>query len=468
MADPKFCIQCGTPLEPGQKFCSNCGANIADLLGQDDATEGSLASADAETLHEASPEAVSSDKDDVASSDDTQDLATDQPQESTEEPAASDEASSEGETTPGASSSEGDTPSEPSEDDSSAAESAVEASPAQEASDDASLSGLELDDALSAEAPTEPVNPSLSVAGTDPFSSVPDVPGASEVAASPTQQFAPVAAPPASPSSTAPMPLVMGGGQAYRNDTQVMQTVDAAPRTYRQEPTTGGAPSAPAGASGGGRQHTALIVVIIVLAVALVVMIGVLVFNAMNSSSQADDAQPADQEQVDTTSDQQQADPAPAPTTTPTSSADRTIYSSLSTCYDHLSSYDQDIADAADDFNANYMSTDMSTRNLSAYSANTVYTNVTSEYNYLKGLSVPSTSEYYGTYNNLLTCYYDCQQRISVICEAWDISLSYADPTGHSDEICKPLARDRVNNTNKYYTEFQSVYPNAKPAAPRD
>ena len=208
--------------------------------------------------------------------------------------------------------------------------------------------------------------------------------------------------------------------------------------------------------------------VIIVLAVVLVVLIGVLVFNMMNSSSQTDDTQQAEQEQVDTTSDQQQADPAPAPTTTPTSSADRTIYSSLSTCYDHLSSYDQDIADAADDFNANYMSTDMSTRNLSAYSANTVYTNVTSEYNYLKGLSVPSTSEYYGTYNNLLTCYYDCQQRISVICEAWDISLSYADPTGHSDEICKPLARDRVNNTNKYYTEFQSVYPNAKPAAPRD
>lgn len=467
MADPKFCIQCGTPLEPGQKFCSNCGANIADLLGQDDVTEEPIAAVDVETSPEASSEPVSSDdKDYGASSDGSQDSPAAQSDEPVEEPSApkdssEDEAASD-------TSSKGDTPSESSKDDSSAAESADEASPVQEASDDASLSGLELDDALSAEAPTEPVNPSLSVAGTDPFSSVPDVPGASEVAASPTQQFAPVAAPPASPSSTAPMPLVMGGGQAYRNDTQVMQTVDAAPRTYRQEPTTGSAPSAPVGASGGGRQHTALIVVIIVLAVVLVVLIGVLVFNMMNSSSQTDDTQQAEQEQVDTTSDQQQADPAPAPTTTPTSSADRTIYSSLSTCYDHLSSYDQDIADAADDFNANYMSTDMSTRNLSAYSANTVYTNVTSEYNYLKGLSVPSTSEYYGTYNNLLTCYYDCQQRISVICEAWDISLSYADPTGHSDEICKPLARDRVNNTNKYYTEFQSVYPNAKPAAPRD
>lgn len=467
MADPKFCIQCGTPLEPGQKFCSNCGANIADLLGQDDVTEEPIAAVDVETSPETSSEPASSDdKDHGASSDASQDSPSAQSGESVEEPSAPKD-SSEDEAASDASS-KGDAPSESFEDDFSAAESTDEASPVQEASDDASLSGLELDDALSAEAPTEPVNPSLSVAGTDPFSSVPDVPGASEVAASPTQQFAPVAAPPASPSNTAPMPLVMGGGQAYRNVTQVMQTVDAAPRTYRQEPSTGGAPSAPAGASGGGRQHTALIVAIIVLAVALVVLIGVLVFNAMNSSSQTDEAQPADQEQVDTTSDQQQADPAPAPTATPTSSADRTIYSSLSTCYDHLSSYDQDIADAADDFNANYMSTDMSTRNLSAYSANTVYTNVTSEYNYLKGLSVPSTSEYYGTYNNLLTCYYDCQQRISVICEAWDISLSYADPTGHSDEICKPLARDRVNNTNKYYTEFQSVYPNAKPAAPRD
>ena len=468
MADPKFCIQCGTPLEPGQKFCSNCGANIADLLGQDGAAEESVDADGSATSSEASPEPASSDKDHDASADGSQDSPAVQSDESAEEPATSDEASPEHEAAPDASSSESDAPSESSVDDAPVVESVDEGLPVQEASDDASFSGLELDDALSADTPTEPVNPSLQVAGADPFSSVPDVPGASEVAASPTQQFAPVATPPASPSSTAPMPLVMGGGQAYRNDTQVMQTVDAAPRMYRQEPSAGGAPSASAGASGGGHRHTALIVVIVVLAVALIVLIGVLVFNATSSSSQADDAQQPAQEQVDTTSDQQQADPASAPTTTPTSSADRTIYRSLSTSYDHLSSYDQDIADAADDFNANYMSTDMSTRDRSAYNANTVYTNVTSEYNYLKGLSVPSMSEYYGTYNNLLTCYYDCQQRISVICEAWDISLSYADPTGHSDEICKPLARDRVNNTNKYYTEFQSVYPNAKPAAPRD
>ena len=84
----------------------------------------------------------------------------------------------------------------------------------------------------------------------------------------------------------------------------------------------------------------------------------------------------------------------------------------------------------------------------------------------LKNLSVPSTSRYASSYSAMLTCYYDCTQRIGAISESWDISLQYSDPTGHEDEICAPLSRDRSGDNNKYYTEFKQTYPSAKPQSP--
>lgn len=146
--------------------------------------------------------------------------------------------------------------------------------------------------------------------------------------------------------------------------------------------------------------------------------------------------------------------------------ADRELYSTLSSYYSRLGDYDQRIASAAKSFNADYVSKNMSVRSSDASSAYALAEEIADDYYALKNLPVPSTSRYASCYSAMLTCYYDCTQRIGAISEAWDISLQYSDPTGHEDEICAPLSRDRSGDNNKYYTEFKQTYPSAKPQSP--
>ena len=76
----------------------------------------------------------------------------------------------------------------------------------------------------------------------------------------------------------------------------------------------------------------------------------------------------------------------------------------------------------------------MSIRSSDASSAYALAEEIADDYNALKNLPVPSTSRYASSYSAMLTCYYDCTQRIGAISESWDISLQYSDPTGHEDE----------------------------------
>ena len=70
------------------------------------------------------------------------------------------------------------------------------------------------------------------------------------------------------------------------------------------------------------------------------------------------------------------------------------------------------------------------------------------------------------SYANLVRCYEDCIKRISVIVEAWDISLSFSDPASHKDEILAPIMRDADGGSNRYYEDFRELYPYAKPVKP--
>lgn len=270
-----------------------------------------------------------------------------------------------------------------------------------------------------------------------------------------------VAASSARPGNTTPMPLVTeaSGSYAYREDTQVMNPVPAAPRQYRQDSS--------ASASQRDPKRTALIAIIAVLVVVLVALLAVLTFGSQgaNDASNTTAAQEAEQPASAPAS----AEPAQVdePAEEPTSSQDRAIYNKLNTYYDHLGSYSSDISAAADDFNSNYLTKSYSKRSDCYDDASRLMQEISRDYDALQEVSVTSTSEYYASYNDMLTCYYDCLMRIEVICEAWENSLSYSDPTGHADEICAPLSRDRENGTNKYLAEFEELYPDAKPAEPR-
>lgn len=263
------------------------------------------------------------------------------------------------------------------------------------------------------------------------------------------------------PGNTAPMPVVPSAASAG-DDTQVLPNYDARNRRYRQDPS-GHLLSESSSASSNKK---ILIGVIAVLAVLVCILVGVL-FGVVSGNRQ-------DAVSSDRSSDQPAATDGPVANSSTSSSdskqkassTDAELYETLSGFYNRLATYDNQIASEAKDFNANFLSKSLSTRTSSSNSASKLRKDIEDDYLDLQSLTVPSDSSYASCYSSLMTCYYDCLQRISVITEAWEISLSYSDPTGHEDEICEPLSRDKVGDSNKYYTEFKQTYPSAKPVSP--
>lgn len=248
------------------------------------------------------------------------------------------------------------------------------------------------------------------------------------------------------PSSTSPMPSVQ----------------DSTVRQYRQTDTGNIAPSESAGS--GSRK--ALIVVIAVLAVVLCVLLGVLLGNVFGGASQLASSDGSSSSQSQSQHTDSSANDSSSSSHSANSDSERELYSELNSYYSKLGSYDSQIASCASTFNSNFLKKDMSTRQAYAKEAESLLSQVKSDYSSLKSLSVPSSSVNSSAYDNMVTCYNDCVQRISVICESWTNSLGYSDPTGHDDAICAPLSRDKVGGSNKYYTDFQQNYPKAKPVAP--
>lgn len=247
------------------------------------------------------------------------------------------------------------------------------------------------------------------------------------------------------PSNTSPMPSVQ----------------DSTVRQYRQA----AADSMPAAQSAGTGNRKILIVIIAVLAVILCVLLGVLLGNVFGGTGQQDSSGSGA-----SSSHVQQSDPSSNGTSSSAqngySDSEQEIYNQLNSYYSKLGNYDTQIASCASTFNSNYLKRDMSTRQAYAKEAESLLSQVKSDYSSLQSLSVSSSSSNSSSYNSMVTCYNDCVQRISVICDAWTNSLGYSDPTGHDDAICAPLSRDKVNGSNKYYTDFQQNYSKAKPVAP--
>lgn len=179
--------------------------------------------------------------------------------------------------------------------------------------------------------------------------------------------------------------------------------------------------------------------------------------DAANASDEADSAIETD---APATTESAQSEP-------PVDRAEAVIYDKLLVLYNDLGAFDQRISEAAQQFNENYLSLDYETRARYATEAEALLDDIYSSYNDLYSTTISPQSPNTAAYEALDTCYEDCVQRISVISEAWTISLSYEDPTAYRDEILVPIMRDNVNGSNLYYTEFQETYPLAEPVAPQ-
>lgn len=144
---------------------------------------------------------------------------------------------------------------------------------------------------------------------------------------------------------------------------------------------------------------------------------------------------------------------------------EQNIYDQLSSYYNRLSDLDQQVRDCATTFNTYYLKDDRSSRQSASDAAEALEDQIGDLKDEVEDLDVPIDSQNYSSWKDIITLYDDLENRIDVICDAWEISLEYSSPANHKDEIVAPLARDNVagTNDNKFRLDFEDRYPGAAP-----
>lgn len=144
---------------------------------------------------------------------------------------------------------------------------------------------------------------------------------------------------------------------------------------------------------------------------------------------------------------------------------EQSIYDQLSSYYSRLSDLDQQIRDCAATFNTYYLEDDCSSRQSASDTAEALEDQISGLKDEVEDLDVPVDSQNYSSWKDIIALYDDLENRIDIICDAWEISLEYSSPANHEDEIVAPLARDNVagTNDNKYRLDFEDRYPGAAP-----
>lgn len=145
--------------------------------------------------------------------------------------------------------------------------------------------------------------------------------------------------------------------------------------------------------------------------------------------------------------------------------SEQNLYRRLSEYYDLLEDLDSQVRACAEAFNGGYLEEDRATRQNLADVAERTEDTIEQYYDIVEDLDVPMSSKNYSSWKDIVALYDDLDHRIDAICDAWEISLKYAKPADHKDEIVAPLAGDNEpgTNSNKYRQDFEDRYPGAKP-----
>lgn len=265
---------------------------------------------------------------------------------------------------------------------------------------------------------------------------------------------------------------------AYRPDpaadpaaVETTQRIPVAGTPAQQQPASAYAsdsPQAPAAKKSATRALIAVIVVLVAIIIALVIFFVIKPFD--NSATQttaevtklhhdvdADDLKPLDD--PNSLYDDDDDDDGEA------TLSEQNLYRRLSEYYDLLEDLDNQVRACAQAFNGSYLEEDRTTRQNLADVAERTEDTIEQYYDIVEDLDVPMSSKNYSSWKDIVALYDDLDNRIDAICDAWEISLKYAKPADHKDEIVAPLAGDNEpgTNSNKYRQDFEDRYPGAKP-----
>ena len=116
--------------------------------------------------------------------------------------------------------------------------------------------------------------------------------------------------------------------------------------------------------------------------------------------------------------------------------SEQNLYRRLSEYYDLLEDLDSQVRGCAQNFNGNYLEEDRTTRQNLADVAERTEDTIEQYYDIVEDLDVPTSSKNYSSWKDIIALYDDLDHRIDAICDAWEISLKYAKPADHKNEIC--------------------------------
>lgn len=230
-------------------------------------------------------------------------------------------------------------------------------------------------------------------------------------------------------------------------------------------------PQAPAPKRGGTKLLIAVIVVLVAIIIALLIFFVIKPFDSSATQTSAevtklhhdvddDDLKPlGDLNSLYDDGDDDDEDGGEA------TLSEQNLYRRLSEYYDLLEDLDSQVRACAQAFNGSYLEEDRTTRQNLADVAERTEDTIEQYYDIVEDLDVPMSSKNYSSWKDIVALYDDLDNRIDAICDAWEISLKYAKPADHKDEIVAPLAGDNVagTNDNKYRQDFEDRYPGAKP-----
>lgn len=268
---------------------------------------------------------------------------------------------------------------------------------------------------------------------------------------------------------------------AYRPDpaanpaaVETTQRMPVTGTSTQQQPASTYAPTspqAPAAKKSGTKLLIAIIVVLVAIIIALVVFFVIKPFD--NSATQTtaevtklhhdvddDDLKPlGDPNSLYDDDDDDDEDDGEA------TLSEQNLYRRLSEYYDLLEDLDSQVRACAQAFNGSYLEEDRTARQNLADVAERTEDTIEQYYDIVEDLDVPTSSKNYSSWKDIVALYDDLDHRIDAICDAWEISLKYAKPADHKDEIVVPLARDNEpgTNSNKYRQDFEDRYPGTKP-----
>lgn len=238
-----------------------------------------------------------------------------------------------------------------------------------------------------------------------------------------------------------------------------------------QQPIPTAAPQA--GAPAAPKNNNALLIgIIAVLVVVIIALVALFMIGPFNKN--ADDSKGTtiekvkidhDDDDVSVKGDPNKLDDDDDDAHDAAAISEQNVYDQLSSYYSRLSDLDQQVRDCATTFNTYYLKDDRSSRQSASDAAEALEDQISDLKDEVEDLDVPIDSQNYSSWKDIITLYDDLENRIDVICDAWEISLEYSSPANHKDEIVAPLARDNVadTNDNKYRLDFEDRYPGAAP-----